>query len=155
MRELAEALATSPEMQERVSGLVEEALANPALATWSASMWRDAKESLLRQSADPDSPFRQRLETWLVTTGERLRDEKELADKVDDWIISLASVLVAQSAGQVGAFIATTVERWDAAETTERIETQVGRDLQFIRINGTVVGGLAGLVIYTVGHLWL
>jgi uncharacterized membrane-anchored protein YjiN (DUF445 family) len=91
----------------------------------------------------------------LVTTGERLRDEKELADKVDDWIVSLASTLVAQSAGQVGEFIATTVERWDAAETTERIETQVGRDLQFIRINGTVVGGLAGLVIYTVGHLWL
>jgi uncharacterized membrane-anchored protein YjiN (DUF445 family) len=155
MHELAEALSTSPQMQERVSDLVDEALANPALATWSTSMWRDAKASLVRQSADADSPFRQRLDAWLISTGERLRDDPKLAAKVDEWIISLASTLVAQSAGQVGEFIATTVERWDAAETTERIEAQVGRDLQFIRINGTVVGGLAGLVIYTVGHLWL
>ena len=76
-----------------------------------------------------------------------------LQEKVDDWIVQVSSSTIAQVSGQAGGYIAATVEGWDAEETTDRIETQVGRDLQFIRINGTIVGGLAGLLIYTFGHL--
>ena len=75
--------------------------------------------------------------------------------KVDGWIERLALHVVENYQGEVAALISSTVERWDAAETSRRIELQVGRDLQFIRINGTVVGGLAGLAIHTLSELFL
>lgn len=151
--ELVEALASSPDMQQRAEDLKVELLEHPALRSWSVTVWADLKESLLRRTADPDSELRQRLEALLIEFGERLKDDDVLRAKVDDWIVGVAVHLVEQSRGEVGEFIATTVERWDPAESTERIELQVGRDLQFIRINGTVVGGLAGLVIYSVSRL--
>ncbi len=140
-------------MQERVSELVDEALTHPEVGAWSTSLWREANESLVEQSGDRGSAFRRRVDTWLVDAGVRLRDDPVLQEKVDDWIVQVSSSTIAQVSGQAGGYIAATVEGWDAEETTDRIETQVGRDLQFIRINGTIVGGLAGLLIYTFGHL--
>ena len=140
-------------MQERVAQLVDEALTHPEVGAWSTSLWREANESLVEQSGDRGSAFRGRVDSWLVDAGVRLRDDPVLQDKVDDWIVQVSSSAIAQVSGQAGGYIASTVQGWDAEETTDRIETQVGRDLQFIRINGTVVGGLAGLLIYTFGHL--
>jgi len=82
-----------------------------------------------------------------------MRDDADLRDKVDDWIIRAAKHLVAEYGVEITAIITETVERWDAEEASRRIELHVGRDLQFIRINGTVVGALAGLIIYTVAQL--
>jgi uncharacterized membrane-anchored protein YjiN (DUF445 family) len=89
----------------------------------------------------------------VVGFGTRLRDDEALQRKVDEWVVSAAGEVAEQSREEVGELIASTVARWDPAESSRRIELQVGRDLQFIRINGTVVGGLAGLLIYTVGRL--
>ncbi len=152
VREFAVALEASPQMRQRAEDLKEEVLEHPALRAWSASVWADLKASLLRRSADPNSSLRRRLDSALVDLGERLRDDTELQAKVDDWIVSLAVAVVEQSRGEIGELIASTVARWDADESADRIEVQVGRDLQFIRINGTVVGGLAGLVIHTFGQ---
>ena len=81
--------------------------------------------------------------------------DPELQAKVDGWVERLVTYLVENYRHEVGDLISSTVARWDAAEASRRIELQVGRDLQFIRINGTVVGGLAGLLIYTFGEmLW-
>ena len=77
----------------------------------------------------------------------------ELRDKVDGWLGDAAAYVVRHYRHQIVTLITDTVARWDAEETSRKIELQVGRDLQFIRINGTVVGSLAGLVIYTVGQL--
>jgi uncharacterized membrane-anchored protein YjiN (DUF445 family) len=151
--ELAEALKKSPDMQRRAEELKEEVLAHPALRQWSGGVWQDLKVSLLELSADPESELRQRIESAVLSFGAQLRDDPALQAKVDDWLVSFAVTVVEQSRGEIGDLIATTVERWDPAESTRRIELQVGRDLQFIRINGTVVGGLAGLFIYSVGQL--
>ena len=105
------------------------------------------------RASDPSSELRQRIEAGLAAFGARLRDDPSLQKKVDEWIVSAAGGLVEQSREEVGELIASTVARWDPAESSRRIELQVGRDLQFIRINGTVVGGLAGLVIHLVGQL--
>ena len=86
----------------------------------------------------------------MVRIGESLCDDAELRDKVDDWITRGARHLVEQYGGEATAIITDTIERWDAEEASRRIELHVGRDLQFIRINGTVVGALAGLVIYVI-----
>ncbi len=153
MVELADDLKTSPAAQARAEALKEELLAHPSVREWSSSVWADLKESVLQRSADPSSELRRRIEAAVVSFGERLRNDPALQAKVDDWVVSAAVGLVEQSRGEVGDLISATVARWDPDESTRRIELQVGRDLQFIRINGTVVGGLAGLVIHTVSQL--
>jgi uncharacterized membrane-anchored protein YjiN (DUF445 family) len=140
-------------MQARAEALKEDLLAHPSVREWSGTVWADLKQTLLARASDPSSELRQRIEAGLAAFGARLRDDPSLQTKVDDWIVSAAGGLVEQSREEVGELIASTVARWDPAESSRRIELQVGRDLQFIRINGTVVGGLAGLVIHLVGQL--
>ena len=102
---------------------------------------------------DPSSALRTRITDAVVRIGESLRDDAELRDKVDNWIVRAAEHLVAQYGVEITAIITDTIERWDAEEASRRIELHVGRDLQFIRINGTVVGSLAGLAIYAIAQL--
>ena len=85
--------------------------------------------------------------------GTRLATDPELAGKANAWIANAASYLVRTYKHEITSLITDTVQRWDAVETSQKIELQVGKDLQFIRINGTVVGALAGLAIYTVASL--
>jgi uncharacterized membrane-anchored protein YjiN (DUF445 family) len=98
--------------------------------------------------------LRTRIADTVVRVGESLRDDADLRDKVDNWIVRAAQHLVSQYGVEITAIITETIERWDAEEASRRIELHVGRDLQFIRINGTVVGALAGLVIYAVAQLF-
>jgi uncharacterized membrane-anchored protein YjiN (DUF445 family) len=153
MQQLAADLADDPRAQARAEALKEELLDHPSVQEWSATVWADLKEALLARAADPSSELRRRIEAGLAGFGERLRDDPSLQRKVDGWVVSAAAGLVEQSKAEVGELIASTVARWDPEESSRRIELQVGRDLQFIRINGTVVGGLAGLVIHVVGQL--
>ena len=85
--------------------------------------------------------------------GERLDSDPELRGKIDGWIADAAGYVVRHYRHEITTLITDTVSRWDAEETSRKVELQVGRDLQFIRINGTVVGALAGLVIYTVSQV--
>jgi uncharacterized membrane-anchored protein YjiN (DUF445 family) len=102
---------------------------------------------------DPFSTLRTRIADTVVRVGESLRDDADLRDKVDNWLVRAAQHLVSQYGVEITAIITDTIERWDAEEASRRIELHVGRDLQFIRINGTVVGSLAGLAIYAVAQL--
>ena len=97
----------------------------------------------------PESDLRKRLEQFALSTGERLvaRPGDAIAMSMRGSAALLGN-LADRSGPEVASLIATTVERWDADETSHRLELQVGRDLQFIRINGTIVGGLAGVVIH-------
>nr|WP_264071682.1 DUF445 domain-containing protein [Mycolicibacterium komossense] len=115
-----------------------------------ATAWRTIKRLILEGVDDPSSALRTRVADSVVLIGESLRDDVELRDKVDNWIVRAAQHLVSQYGVEITAIITETIERWDADEASRRIELHVGRDLQFIRINGTVVGALAGLVIYSV-----
>jgi uncharacterized membrane-anchored protein YjiN (DUF445 family) len=152
LTELAVRLRTSPELATRGEELKEELLAHPSVRAWSSSLWSELKAELVAASHDPSSPLRQRLDEALLGFGERLQADPALQDKVERWLEEAVGYLAAQHRGEVASFIAATVGRWDAEETSRKLELQVGRDLQFIRINGTVVGGLAGLVIFTVGR---
>ena len=149
---LAEQLRTSPEMMARGEELKEEFLNHPEVRAWSATLWERIKAGLLEAADSPDSELRQRLEEALVEAGRSLNADPELRAKIDIWIVDAVGYVAEQFRGEVAGLIATTVQRWDTVETSERIELQVGRDLQFIRINGTLVGGAAGLLIYTVSE---
>ena len=115
--------------------------------------WRTLKRLVLEGVDDPSSALRGRIADSVVRIGESLLEDNELRDKVDNWIVRGAQHLVGQYGVEITSIITETIERWDAEDASRRIELHVGRDLQFIRINGTVVGALAGLLIYTVAQI--
>ena len=135
--------------------LKAELLAHRDVRAWLQSLWGEVKRTTLIATDDPSSELRRRIDRSLTKLGERLRDEPELQQKVDAWVQRAAGYVVDHYRGEVAEIISSTVQKWDGKATAERLELQVGRDLQFIRINGTIVGGLAGLLIYTVTQLVL
>jgi uncharacterized membrane-anchored protein YjiN (DUF445 family) len=137
----------------RAEAVKEQIMAREEVARAAETAWTALKRMILESVDDPSSALRTRIADSVVHIGESLRDDAELRDKVDDWIIRGARHLVAEYGVEITAIITETVERWDAEEASRRIELHVGRDLQFIRINGTVVGALAGLIIYTAAQL--
>jgi uncharacterized membrane-anchored protein YjiN (DUF445 family) len=150
----AERLRTDPAMLARGEELKEEVLAHPEVRAWLASLWGELKRNLDTASSDPTSELRGRFTVGVQRLGHRLATDPELAAKVDDWVMRAVSHIVGQYRGEVADLIASTVERWDADATSRKMELQVGRDLQFIRINGTIVGGLAGIVIHALAQLF-
>ena len=137
----------------RAETVKEQLMARDEVARAAETAWKTLKRLVLEGMDDPSSALRTRIADSIVVIGESLRDDVELRDKVDNWIVRGAQHLVGQYGGEITTIITDTIERWDAEEASRRIELHVGRDLQFIRINGTVVGALAGLVIYTVAQI--
>ena len=106
---------------------------------------------LLEMVDDPDGELRTRLTAGLAELGRRLDTDDALRARVDGWVADAAGYVVTHYRDELTRTITDTVDRWDGVETARKVELQVGRDLQFIRINGTVVGALAGVVIHAVG----
>jgi uncharacterized membrane-anchored protein YjiN (DUF445 family) len=104
---------------------------------------------------EPDSELRARATDALRALGLRLATDPQLRGKANGWLEAAAGHVVTNYRDELTQTITDTVQRWDPAETTRKIELQVGRDLQYIRINGTVVGALAGLAIHAVSQLLL
>ena len=152
--EFADDLQHDPSTITRADEVKEQLMAREEIANAAATAWTTLKRLVLEGVDDPSSTLRSRIADTVVGIGEALRDDAELRDKVDNWLVRAAQHLVVQYGVEITAIITETIERWDAGEASRRIELHVGRDLQFIRINGTVVGALAGLVIYAVGQ-WL
>ena len=133
-------------MVAKVTELRDELLAHPEVQAWLESLWGSVKKTMLDAAGDPTSELRDPgRRTACATSARRLAMDEELQRKIDDWLEGALAYVVENYKGEVADLIATTVARWDSADTSRRIELQVGRDLQFIRINGTVVGGIAGL----------
>jgi len=123
------------------------------MATKPGFSFDSVKKTVLEAADDPESDLRMRVTEGLRQFGVRLAGDPELQRKIDDWLERTVSYVVDNYKSEVGDLIASTVARWDSRDTSRRIELQVGHDLQFIRINGTVVGAIAGVLIYTVGQL--
>jgi uncharacterized membrane-anchored protein YjiN (DUF445 family) len=155
LRELAHRLRTSPELLARGESLKAQVLDQAEVRSWLSTLWASIKAELIKAAESPDSELRRRLEQTVTAAGERLQTDVELQARVDQWIVSSVAYLGNQFRGEASELIASTVQRWDPDDTSRRIEVHVGRDLQFIRINGTLVGGLAGLVIHAVSQLLL
>ena len=137
----------------RAETVKEQLMARDEVTRAAETAWKTLKRLVLEGVDDPSSALRGRIGDTVVRIGESLRDDAELRDKVDNWVIRGAQHLVTEYGAEATTIITDTIQRWDAEEASRRIELHVGRDLQFIRINGTVVGALAGLVIYTVGQI--
>jgi uncharacterized membrane-anchored protein YjiN (DUF445 family) len=153
LRAYVHALRTDPDTAARVEDLKKELLEHPAVRTWSGSLWSNAKSAVLAAAADPESELRTRVAGMITQLAGLLQTDPTVRELVQRRAHSIAGYLVERFSGDLADLVSSTVARWDTDETSRRIELQVGRDLQWIRVNGTVVGGLAGLVIYTVAQL--
>jgi uncharacterized membrane-anchored protein YjiN (DUF445 family) len=151
--EFADDLQHDEDTIARAEAVKEQIMARDEVARAAETAWTALKRIVVESVDDPSSALRTRIADSVQHIGESLRDDSDLRDKVDGWIVRGAKHLVSEYGVEITAIITETIERWDAEEASRRIELHVGRDLQFIRINGTVVGALAGLVIYTVAQL--
>ena len=147
---LPDRLETSPELRERGERLKREVLGSAGLRDWSSSLWQKVKDTLRTQAADPESELRRRLADALVAAGQRLGSDPRLADGLERMVESGARALAGQFHDELANLVTGTIERWDAAETSSQLELLLGRDLQYIRINGTVVGAGVGLVLHAI-----
>ena len=146
-------LQRDPDTIERAERIKFQIIGHPDVQKFIGQAWSTVKGMILDAAADPSSALRNRVRDGLIGLGTRLSTDTELRAKVDGWLADAAGYVVRHYRAEITTLITDTVERWDAEETSRKVELQVGRDLQFIRINGTVVGALAGLVIYTIGQL--
>jgi uncharacterized membrane-anchored protein YjiN (DUF445 family) len=150
VRRFAHDLQTSPALRARGEALKHELLGQPELREWTATVWRDIKASLRAQADDPASPLQRRLAEALVALASRLQDDPALAGRVDEAVERAAQYVSEQFHDEIAAMVSSAIVRWDGHEAATRLELLLGPDLQFIRINGTLVGGLAGVLIYAV-----
>lgn len=153
-REFAERLRHDERLIEQGEQLKQELLDHPEFQEWTKDLWSSLQKGFGDATRDADSDVRRRITDAIVTLAGRLVDDEDLQAKVDHWLESIVVYLAEAGRGEIGALIANTVEGWDPKDTAERIELQVGRDLQFIRINGTIVGGLAGFTIHAISELF-
>jgi uncharacterized membrane-anchored protein YjiN (DUF445 family) len=150
---LATDLQADPAMMLRFENFKRRMLSHPDMGPSLTAVWDAVRVALLEATADADGPFRTRAREALVDLGRRLEDEPELQAKVDGRAAEAVGYVVRTYGTEIVSIISDTIERWDGREAARKIELHVGRDLQFIRINGTVVGGLAGLLIHTLSQL--
>jgi uncharacterized membrane-anchored protein YjiN (DUF445 family) len=124
-------------------------LRHPAVKRFLDDLWQRIRGYLDDALSDPGSALRVGLERELRSIGQRLQEDSEVRDRLNRWLRELITYLVETYRQPLSEIVSDTVENWDATATAERIELYIGRDLQFIRINGTLVGGLVGVLIYT------
>jgi uncharacterized membrane-anchored protein YjiN (DUF445 family) len=147
---LPDRLETSPELRERADGIKREVLGSALLRDWSSSLWKNVKETLRRQAADPESELRRRLADALTAGGRRLGSDASLQESLERVVESGARGLADQFHDELAGLVTGTIQRWDAEQTSSQLELLLGRDLQFIRINGTVVGAGVGLALHAI-----
>ena len=155
LNRLADNLQHDPSTMARLEDTKATLFDSPRVRELASEAWNTAKAGLLESLADPQSGLRLRATQALREVGVRLTTDAALQRRVDGWVTDAAVFLVDRYRHDIASIITDTVERWDPAETTEKIELMVGRDLQYIRLNGTIVGALAGLLIFTIAHALL
>ncbi|WBO66057.1 DUF445 domain-containing protein [Streptomyces camelliae] len=150
LTDFASDLQSDTETRARVERLKGEVLGRGEVQDLIASAWTAVRSMIVAAAEDERSELRLRVRAALLSLGARMATEAKVQGKVDSWVEGAAVHVVTTYRAEITSLITDTVAGWDAEHTTRKIEAHIGRDLQFIRINGTVVGSLAGLLIYAV-----
>ena len=154
LRDFIDRLQHSPDAIARTEALKEDWLAEPGAAELSARLWETTRRAVVTYATQAGAHAARPLDRGISTFAAALAANDALLEEIDSLVIDLTVSVVEQYRQEIGDFIAQTVAGWDPQATSRRFELAVGRDLQFVRINGTLVGGLVGLTIYTVFHLF-
>jgi uncharacterized membrane-anchored protein YjiN (DUF445 family) len=150
LRRYAFDLRHLPESQTVVEGFKDDLIANPAMAQWLSGLWDEARTGLVKSLNSPSNARVGRFGEAMKALGQRLESDAPLRAAINLHLRRAAVGLVHDYGDQIVSLVSDTVRQWDASTVTEKLETAVGRDLQFIRINGTIIGGTVGLAIHAV-----
>ncbi len=148
LAKLGQDLQHDPETRLKVEDMKRELLANPAVAVWWTGVWERIRQSLIRRARDPESGMGWEMRTMLAELGEALQADARLQHQINRFARRTMVGIATRYGDQIVRLVSETVKRWDARTITDRVEGAVGRDLQFIRINGTLVGGLVGMTLH-------
>jgi uncharacterized membrane-anchored protein YjiN (DUF445 family) len=154
LKNFVDRLQTDPRAIERAEGIKRDFMNDEVMRDLGGSIWQDINDALARVAENEEGAGMDAITNALVAFGKAVQEDAALMAKVDKWVVDVAAQLVGRYREEIGELITDTVAKWDPQATSHRIELAVGRDLQFIRINGTLVGGLAGLLIYIVSRLF-
>jgi len=153
LQNFAQDLQHDPETRERVEELKRELLANPAVAEWWMGVWERLRRSLIRRARDAESGMGAEMRSTLADLGAALKQDERLQVQINRFARRTMVGVATRYGSQIVTLVSDTVKRWDATTITGRVEGAVGRDLQFIRINGTLVGGLVGMTLHFITGL--
>ncbi|MGF7150739.1 uncharacterized membrane-anchored protein YjiN (DUF445 family) [Sphingomonas zeicaulis] len=153
LADLAHDLQRDPALRERVAAIKEEMIANPAMQRWIDGLWEQARQAMLRAARDPDAALAGKLGEALAQLGTTLQQDADLGRTINRFARRAAVGATASYGDGIVRLVSDTVRGWDAQTITNRLENAVGRDLQYIRVNGTLVGGLVGLTLHAIGLL--
>ncbi|MGI4849400.1 MAG: DUF445 domain-containing protein, partial [Janthinobacterium lividum] len=147
-------LRTSPSYEAQIAAVVEQTLSHPLYGSYTQEVWHDLRARLLNDLASPQSQVVAQIDRALRGMGAALAQESVIQEKPNAWLRSFVADAISSRRHVIADLVKRVIQKWDAETVSQKFELYVGRDLQYIRINGTLVGGLVGLVLYSVS-LWL
>lgn len=148
-------IQTEEKWAEEFRGIKNDFLKKEKINQYSKDIWESIKKSLSKELEDEDSALKKYLQKNLSELAENLKSDEKLQYKIDHWVRVTAYKYILKNTHLAGNLISSTVGNWKGKELSEKLELEVGKDLQFIRVNGTLVGGLVGLVIYTIANFFI
>ena len=153
LAKLANDLQSDPDTRARVEEMKEQLLANRSVALWIDTLWQKGREAVIRAARNPDAAMAGRLGEVLRSMGTSLEQDPRIRSAINQFVRRAAAGLAQSYGASIVKLVSETIRGWDARTVTARLEAAVGRDLQYIRINGTLVGGLVGLVLHALDML--
>ncbi len=153
LADLANDLQTDAATRARVEGWKEELLANTSVALWLDTLWQKGRSAIIAAARNPDAVMAGRLGDVLRSMGTTLERDPRIRGAVNQFVRRAVAGMAASYGGSIVSLVSDTIRGWDARTITARLEQAVGRDLQYIRINGTLVGGLVGLILHLIDTL--
>jgi|TARA_R100001244_G_scaffold132319_2_gene108093 uncharacterized membrane-anchored protein YjiN (DUF445 family) len=152
--QLASELRHDPDLRQKVNEWKLEIIENPAIASWLDGIWEQGREALLRAARDPNAALAGQFGDALVQLGVSLQQDRQLNRQINRFGRRAVIGVVDSYGDNIVKLVSETIRSWDTQTITDRVENAVGRDLQFIRVNGTLVGGLVGLLLHLLGY-WI
>jgi uncharacterized membrane-anchored protein YjiN (DUF445 family) len=153
LAQLANDLQTKPETRARVEAMKDELLANQSVGLWLDALWQKAREGIIRAARNPDAAMAGKLGEVLRSAGTTLESDPRIRGAINQFARRAVAGMASSYGTSIVRLVSDTIRGWDARTITARLESAVGRDLQYIRINGTLVGGLVGLTLHAIDSL--
>ncbi len=150
---LVDKLGSDPAFAKRIDGLKHDLLARPELGDLARNVWSNARSFIERSASGETQVLQQHLAKMFVEAGEALAGDAEMRAEINQGLVAVLRSFIADQKSGVSTFIADQVKGWDMGQLISLIEINVGKDLQYIRFNGSLIGGLAGLALYTLEYL--
>jgi len=153
LAQLANDLQARPETRERVEAIKEQLLDNKSVSLWLDTLWQRGREAIIRAARNPDAVLAGKLGEILKSMGGTLEKDARIRAAINQFARRAVVGMAASYGGSIVKLVSETIRSWDAQTVTNRLEAAVGRDLQYIRINGTLVGGLVGLILHLIDSI--